>query len=198
MSFPFNSLFKTVIFLFLTTAFVNCHSSDKNQDEEIIYNQRLSKSLSQPLNLQQVSKADLIPQAQKDLSNWSDFLTLQVEIEKLEDYSLRDLMNAESTLLKSVEKIQDSLPEKFETTPIKSRLNVLYIRSKILNQYLQYQKNDTLELQRMGAEIYAAYENLKIQFNEIYLTDFSEFDFDIDRRQDSIQEARKKKTPKNN
>ncbi len=192
MSLIYSSLSKTGVLLLLSIILVGCHSSDKKKDEDIIYNQKLSKSLSKPLNLEQVSRSHLIPQAKEDLSNWSDFLTLQVEMEKFQHYSLRDLMDAESTVLKSVEKVKDSLPEQFKTTPIEARLNVLYTRSKMLNQYLKYQKNDTLELQKMGAGIYEAYENLEIQLNEVYLQDFSDFDFDIDRRQDSLQKAQKK------
>lgn len=198
MSFNFSFPIKMTICLLFLMALGSCHSStDKNQ-EDPVYNEALSKSLSRSLNLSHVAKAHLISEAEEDLSNWSQFLTLKVEMEKFEDYSLQDIVDSGSSLLKPIEKVRDSLPEKFKSTSVESRLNVLYTKTKILDQYLKYQQNDTLELQKMGSDVFEAYENLEIQLNETYLKDFSEFDFDMDQRQDSIQEARRNKAEKNN
>lgn len=167
-----------------------CNRADQ-QSDTASFNEKKIQSLSAKIDLKTVSRAHLITKAQEDISNWSAFLTLKVEIENLENYSLQEVIDNSPSIIKSINDVQDSVPEKFNTPPILNRLNVLFTKAEMLQQYLDYEQNDSITLQNMGKSIFEAYENLEIQLNETYLQTYSQFDFDMDRRQDSIQRARK-------
>ncbi len=182
---PYSLLYSLCVFSLLA-----CNRADQ-QKSGASFNEKKIRSLAAKIDLNTVSRAHLITKAQEDLSNWSAFLTLKVEIENLENYSLQEVVDNSPSIIKSISDVQDSVPEKFSTPPILNRLNVLLTKAEMLQQYVGYEQNDSTALQDMGKAIFEAYENLEIQLNETYLQHYSQFDFDMDRRQDSIQQARK-------
>src|SRR5699024_7269146 len=107
-----------------------CHSSENKDKNEVQYNEKMIKSLSKDLDLKSIARAHLISEADEELSNWSAFLTMKIEIEKLESYSLRELIDNNKSILGAIQKVEDSIPEKFETTSVKARLKVLKTKSE--------------------------------------------------------------------
>lgn len=170
---------------------LSCNNSKEKEQEESSYTEQYAASFSKSLDLSTIPKTELIPEADEALSDWSEFMSVKSEIEKLEDYSLQNLISNAENLTEAIENLQDSIPEQFNKTPIKSRMNVLATKSKILQQYTKQEGLDTTEIQQNGADIYNAFGNLKIQMNEVFLEHLPEFDTDLDRKQDSIQNAAK-------
>ena len=183
-----------VLCIFLFSGITGCNNSTQKERaaQERSFLQKKAQELAQEINLEGVKEVELSSPAERAASDWTNYLNVKSEIEKFDHYSLQNLINNSDNLVQIVGELLDSIPPKFNTTPVKSRLTVLNTKVHILRQETKPQNVDPKELQDSGRAIYQALSNLNIQINEIFLRQLPDFEVDMDRRQDSIKTQREK------
>lgn len=185
MDFLYRHLTKSGVWaVFFLLAITGC----KHQEKELAtsYLGDNQEALSKPIEVSSVARAYLITEAQQHIAAWPNYTSLKVEIEKIENFTLQNLLDNTEILIQTLEEVKDSIPEKFDVTPVQSRLTVLEMQMKMLQQHVKIPQIDPQILQEDGREIFRSYQNLELQINEVFLKDYAQFDFDIDRQQDSI------------
>lgn len=194
LSFPPKIIMRQIV-LFLSLfivliGFKSCKDADENQESHRAYLEKHAEAFAKKFDLSTIPNSTLNQEAQNATSNWTEFLAAQSEIENIKNYSLQKLINNSDNLSRAAASLMDSIPDKFDKTPVESRINVLITKTKILNQYAQRNVVDTTIIQHSGQDIYKAFGNLKVQLNEVFLTQFEGFDITIDQKQDSIQKTK--------
>ncbi len=154
------------------------------------YAEKNAELFSVPLNVTDIDQVELNSQTQNATADWLDFLVVKSEMDKFKSFSIQDLVSHTNHLTDIFSQLNDSIPQKFITKPVESRINVLITQAKTLQQYIAHQGKDTAEIRAYGKSIYTAYQNLKIQLNEIYLSNVPDFEMRIDQVQDSIINAK--------
>lgn len=181
------------LLLVLLVGLAACKDKNKEKVETTSYIEQNAQAFAKEVDLSRIPKIKLSAKAEEASSDWVEFLNVKLEIEKIENYSLQNLVNNSENLLESVIQLRDSLiPDEFSVIPIESRINVLVTKAEVLHQNTQRYQIDTLEIQEGGKDLYQAFGNLKIQLNEVFLEGLPEFDLDMDRKQDSIRAAKLK------
>jgi len=165
---------------------LSCSDSGDTRKESSSYLEKHSAVFAQELDLKQLSKTKLIPAAKRASDNWIEYLTVKSEIERFGNYTLRDLIANRTTIAKAVERLQDSVNAPFQVIPVEARINVLFTKAKVLEQYAKRSKVDAAKIEELGQDIAQAFYNLNIQMNEVFYKRERNFHFDMDRRQDSI------------
>lgn len=177
-------------FVFLVGVCGCSHSQKKKREVQRISSlQKRTTMLSQKIDLSGLPKVSLSSDAERATSDWANYLNLKSEIDNLEHSTLQNLIGNTNNLVTIVLDLQDSIPKKFQTTPIQSRLTVLNTKTHILKQRTKPHHVDPRELQQAGRAIYQAFFHLNIQINEVFLQQLPDFEIDMDRKQDSIKTA---------
>lgn len=167
-----------------------CQNQTKQEAPTKSYTEKNAALFSAPLAVQAVPQVKLSTPALEETSDWMDFLVVKSEMDKFENFTLQDLVSHHKHLVEIFDRLNDSIPQKFITKPIEGRLTVLLTHAKILAQYIAHEGQDTAFIQDNGKTIFSAYQNLKIQLNEVFLNEQPNFEMAIDRVQDSIQRAK--------
>lgn len=170
-----------------------CKDSKDKNEKEVSYLEKNAKTFSQKIDLKGIDRVSLSSKAEKACSDWIEYLTVKSEIRKLQDFTLQDLISDSGNLLKSVEQLQKTIPENLNAIPVQSRIVVLLTKAHVLDQETQRHKIDAQKIEKSGQDIFKAFTDLKIQLNEVFLQHLRDFDFDIDKAQDSIQKAKQEK-----
>lgn len=184
LSYPF------IICALLFISLSSCKDHEEKEKEPVSYLEQNAKAFSKELDLSNIQKFQLSPEAEDAISDWVQFSAVKSEIENLEGSSLQRIVNNSDNLVEEIKKMQDSIPEKFDVVPIESRLNVLLTKAKVLQQSANRNKIDTTAIKQGGTELYQAFGYLQIQLNEVFLEGLPDFDINMDRKQDSIRKAK--------
>lgn len=188
----FHSIFFTITVVIVLSGLWSCQNKKKQPaKEKHSYVEKNSRALSADLQLNHIQEVRLSSQSENAVSSWINFMSLQSEINKFDGFTLQNLVENSDNLLEAVKSVQDSIPSAFNNQPVQSRLNVLATKAKVLNQNGSRSYVDTTDLQQNGKDIYGAFQNLKIQLNEVFLQDLPEFGDDFDEEQDSIQRVKR-------
>lgn len=179
--------------LILTLSLVACKEAAQQPENQQSYLSQNSAALAENIDLKGSLTAEPSPETKEAVADWSEFTSVNVEIEKIKSSSLQSFINNADNLYEAVQKIHDSIPEQFDNPPVQSRVNVLRTKVEVLNQDLDRPDLSPEQVNQSARDIYIAFQNLKIQLNEIFLRQLSDLDFDMDARQDSIQKSRQKK-----
>jgi|GEM_PF-3769926 len=183
-----------LIFLLLLTAFISCKEAEENREPQKDYFENNQRFLS-VINLDNIPTVELNSQASESFSDWREFLSAHSEVEKIKNSTLHNFIGNADNLAEVILQMKDSLPEAHQNRAINSRLNVLETKVKVMQQNLERPQRSAELIEKDAEEIYAAFQNLKIQINELFLPQLEDLDFDIDTKQDSIRRARQKKLP---
>ncbi|SHI87136.1 hypothetical protein SAMN04488096_105183 [Mesonia phycicola] len=174
---------------------VACEDQPTNTaDSESTFQEENAKKFSQKVNIPSNRTVSLLPDAEAASSNWMAFITAKNEIERIDHFTLQEVVNNSNNFFRSVKQLQDSIPTDFEKTPIKTRLNVLLTKAYLLETEAERQRPNAGKIDTLSFELYNEFNNLKIQLNEAFLKPMEDFDLELDERiriQDSLAKAKK-------
>ncbi len=172
ISLPFLIIFSVLI------GVISCQNkSEKATENSFLENQTsiLQKDIVLPTSVQlQLS------QKTQDIANtWADYKTFENELDNLKSSHYQDLVENASNLAKITKQLNDSIPPVFNENAIAVRLNVLYTHTKMLEQVSQRQVKDTTLLKNNLEKVIIAFNNLKVQLNEVFLPSIEEFEAEL-------------------
>ncbi|HLS29795.1 MAG TPA: hypothetical protein VK021_02945 [Flavobacteriaceae bacterium] len=190
---------KISLILLITALFsvitISCKDGEETTEPQVSYLDKNADELSKKIDLQGSPTVELSATTQEAISNWNEYLSAQSEIEKIKNSSLQNFINNADIIDDAVVKIIDSIPETFNNRAVKSRLNVLNTKIKVMKQDLDRPNLNKEMINNDATAVYNAFQDFKIQLNEVFLPQVSELNFDIDARQDSIQRENEQKLP---
>ncbi len=120
---------------------------------------------------------------------WVEFITAQNEIEKLENSTVNDVMNNSGAIAQIMESLRTSVPDSLRSVAVEARLNVVNTKAQLLNQYSSKQEPDAEAISEITKELYAEFNNLKLQMNEIFLKSLEDFEKELDEFEQMEQET---------
>jgi hypothetical protein len=181
--------------ILLAFGLFSCEEEATNTNaEKASYQQKNAENFSKEVNLSQNKSVRLLPETEEATNNWMAYITAKNEIERMDRFTLQEVVNNSNNLLRSVQELQDSIPENFDAIPIKARLNVLLTKTYLLEQEAKKKISDAEKVEALSQELYTSFENLKIQLNEVFLKSVEDFEFELDeriRKQDSLAKVEK-------
>jgi len=179
----------------LAICLVACGEKSANtEDSESTFQEENAKKFSQQVNIPSNRQVKLLPDAEAASTNWMAFITARNEIERMDHFTLQEVVNNSNNFFRSVKQLQDSIPSDFEKTPIKTRLNVLLTKAYLLETEAERQRPNAGKIDTLSFELYSEFNNLKIQLNEAFLKPMEDFDLELDERiriQDSLAKVKK-------
>ncbi len=180
---------KTLLGLCTLLFLYSCDNSDTKTEKNTSYFEENQAAFSKKIDLKNKPTVELSADAEKTVADWHKFIYANSEIEKIKDASLQNFISNADNIIDVITDL-DSIPKDFNTPPINSRINVLITKAKVLEQDIE-RPNLTPEMANENAsDIYTAFQNLKIQINEVFLRKIEDLNFDIDAHQDSIQKSK--------
>jgi hypothetical protein len=128
----------------------------------------------------------LTPEAKTETSKWLAFVTAQSEVKDYRKLGLEYAAENAAATLQIMQKLQETIPEKFRTTPVEARINVLVTLAHVLKQEAENREPDKQKIARNAKKIPVAFDNLKIQLNEVFAQPLEEFQEMLEPETDSI------------
>ena len=193
---------KTYLFfaaILLCWGFVACEGKEETTSEEnASFHEKNAQKFSQKLEIPKNRNVELLPEAKTATTNWMAYLTTKNEIERLENFTFQEVVDNSNNMLRSITEMQDSIPEKFQETPIKAQLNVLLTKAHLLSQEAKRQQPTAENIQELSKDLYIAFGNLEIQLNEVFHKPLEDFEFELDernKRQDSLAKLKPDSIP---
>ncbi len=173
----FNNSFVLICLLILAA----CNTSEEKQKAPVSFTEKYAEALQKEINLDSLEKVNLLPEAQQNLSKWPAFLTLQNEVKRLDEAKLQEVANNCNNLLNSIQEVEKTLPEVFQEKAIQARIRVLKTKTAMLRQNLSTPSTKPQTIESLAKEIYAAFQNLKIQLNEVFLKNLEDIEKELER-----------------
>lgn len=176
-----NRFFKYSFIIGCSILMTACNTSQEKQKAPLSFTEKYAEALQQQINLDSLEKVNLLPEAQKNLANWPAFLTLQNEVKRLDEAKLQEVANNCNNLLNSIQEVEKTLPEVFQEKAIQARIRVLKTKTAMLRQNLSTPSTKPQTIESLAKEIYAAFQNLKIQLNEVFLKNLEDIEKELER-----------------
>ncbi|WP_454245214.1 hypothetical protein [Psychroflexus sp. MBR-150] len=132
-------------------------------------------SLKLKLDIKSYRVTKLSPQADSLVKSWPMYEELKIEVNRLENYTLQDVISNISTLNGVVDSLQQTIPAVVDTFPVKSRINVLNTKAKHMMLLCEKQQPKLKDIKKMAEEYPFEFNNLNIQLNEVFI-ELPEFD----------------------
>ena len=169
-----NTILKMSFVLCLSCCFMACQNKT---DRKTLSQEEKARedSLKIALNLKPYQTTTLNPQADSLVKSWPMYEELEIEVNRLENYTLQDVISNISTLHSVVDSLQQTIPEAVDTFPVTSRVNVLNTKAKHLMLLSEKQRPKLRDIKKMAEEYPFEFNNLKIQLNEVFI-ELPEFD----------------------
>ena len=183
---------KHLILFLLAVSIFSCKPDSQGKDSAA--DKTDTTSFEQKLKIQQPQFA-LEADAKKYASNWVEFITAQNEVRKLENSSVKQVMNNAGTIAKIMESLQTSLPDSLQAVPVEARLNVINTKAKLLDQYSNKKHPNAEDVMRTSKELHLEFNNLKLQMNELFLKSLEDFEKELDEFEEMENEMDSLKTP---
>ncbi|PZD78460.1 hypothetical protein DNG35_05200 [Mesonia sp. K7] len=159
----------------------SCDNTDKVAEEEKTFQLQRAKILQKKINISPTKEVTLLKEANDSASNWAEYMNFQNEIRNIQNFTYQELASSSNNIRETSLAMKDSVPPVFNVNPVKVRLNVLYTKSSMLNQLIQRQVIDTTRIKTTTADLQDAFQNLKIQLNEVFLGTLEEFEKEIEK-----------------
>lgn len=176
---------KRIIFLLVAISLISCKQEvEKNDDAS---KEADSLSLEQKLKIDSPQFA-LEADAKQYASNWVEFITAQNEVRKLENSSVKEVMNNAGTIAKIMQSLKTSLPDSLKAVPVEARLNVINTKAKLLDQYSSKNRPVAEDVIRTSKELHLEFNNLKLQLNELFLKSLEDFEKELDEFEEMEKE----------
>lgn len=160
---------KTILNILMLCCIILSCSKDKRSEKDSNSINKTEDSLRLKLEISNYQDIKLNTQADTLVRNWTMYLDLKNEINRLENYTLQDVISNISTLEKAVDSLQETIPPAVDTFPVTSRINVLHTKAKYMLQLSQKQKPRLNEIKVIAEEYPLEFNALNTQLNEIFI-----------------------------
>ena len=162
------ALKKILNILILLCIVLSC-SKDTTSEKDSNAVNKFEDSLKLRLEISNYKAVKLNTQADTLVRNWGMYMELKDEINRLENYTLQDVISNISTLEKAVDSLQETVPSVVDTLPVNSRINVLNTKAKYMLQLSEKQKPRLNEIKAIAEEYPLEFNALNTQLNEIFI-----------------------------
>lgn len=107
----------------------------------------------------------LSPEAQNVISSWQYFQEFENDLKSINKGNLRDYNSETERMVTVADSLLKNIPETLSTTAISSRMRVVNVRIKLLNETLQQPNSQAEKILQNLEEMNTAFTNLLIQIN---------------------------------
>ena len=157
-----------VLFISLMVFTISCAGEDKKQSDGSEENASSAEQMTK-LKLDTLKVPKLNTEAKKATEDWIHYTALNSEMQRLENYSIQDVISNADAINRVVDSLVISLPEVFETKAVKARVMTLDTHTKLLLATSKKQKPDTKALMELSNKLKIDFNNLILQLNEVYI-----------------------------
>jgi hypothetical protein len=126
-------------------------------------------SLNIRLEIKKFERIDLNPMADSLTREWAMYNSLKNEVERLEDYTIQDLITNMINIESVVDSLQKTIPKKIDTLPVQSRIKILDTKAKFMLEISQKQRPSLNQMKKIAEEYPLEFNALNIQINEIFI-----------------------------
>lgn len=111
----------------------------------------------------------LSDKAQNEADKWLLYIAMDSEIKRMKKYTLDDVISNAPSILRASDSLLLTIPKKFRTKPVESRVKVLHTKASVLNQLNDKQQKDLEKIKEVAEEVAVDFFNLNIQLNEVFI-----------------------------
>lgn len=140
-------------------------TKDKSSDKE--FQEKRTLSFSEELEIPD-HQVQLLAEAKKEAAKWLAYITAQAEINRFRKFTIQDAVDHSATLKQIMNTLEETVPRSLQIKPVQARVNVLVTLSSVLKQKTEDPNSTAEEIEKIAEKIPVAFNNLKIQFNEVY------------------------------
>ena len=183
--------FLIILFFILLT---NCKDQQTNSKPE----KEPTGNLDREIEMDSMPSVQLSQKANQELNDWPEFMTVKMEIDKLTEMSRQDVINNAGTLNEAVNRMTDSVPNKFKNSAVMGRLKVMKTKTSIFKQQIRNRNYSGESVTNSAEDIYGALLNLETQLNEIYLKPLKDIEAEMKKavNDSTMQEYGENEKPK--
>lgn len=159
---------------------------ENNAGSKQAFQKERARSFSEKLDVPSNKTIELSPQAKKETAQWLAYITAQAEIKRFESFTVQDAVDRAATVQKIMKALQETIPKNFQENPILVRINVLVTLSNVLSHAAENPNATAEEIAQTAEKIPVAFQNLKIQLNEIFRKGLEDFQLELEEN-DTIE-----------
>lgn len=157
----------------ITLQFIACGKSDDKSNSQA--NSAKQDSLNLKLDIKTYTTVKLSMKADSLSSNWPMYNTLKNEVERMQDYTIQDVISNVMSIEKAADSLQKTIPKPVDTLSVQSRINVLNTKAKFLLLLCNKQQPKLEKIKSIAEEYPKEFNALNIQLNEVFI-ELPEFD----------------------
>ncbi|HET7360376.1 MAG TPA: hypothetical protein VFI78_00415 [Salinimicrobium sp.] len=145
-----------------------------------IENTDQSEALSEQIVVETNRKVSLIPQAREKVNTWLAYATATNQIEALKTATGTEIVQSSQPLIQIMEALENTMPDSLQVPAVNARVNVLLTKARILDQKGRKKHTEAEEIFKTANSIIVAFDNFKIQLNEVFLKTPEDFEEALD------------------
>ncbi|MFO7743985.1 MAG: hypothetical protein R6V36_01220 [Psychroflexus sp.] len=168
---PIIPIVSVLIFLALATS---C-SDQKKEDKAGNLKGEITNKLQEKINLDTIKTVELSEKSKKVTEEWIKYIALNSEMERLENYTVLDVINNASTIENVIDSLEFTISKVFDTKAIKARIITLETHSKLLEENSERVEPNPSEIKELSAKLKLDFNNLNIQLNEVFIIEDNTF-----------------------
>ena len=127
------------------------------------------QDLGKKIKLDSIKLIKLSPRSRKVTDDWMMYVALNSEIERLETYSIQDVIDNSMTIRSVTDSLSETIPEIFKTNAILARVVTLKTHSELLRENSTRIEPVLSEIKELSAKLKFDFRNLNIQLNEVFI-----------------------------
>ncbi len=154
---------KQLLFLLIFFITLGCKQKESDDTQNSIISEEVIGSL-------EVEFPTLLSEAQDKIDSWQFFSEFKNDLDNInkQQGNIRDYLVPLSRMTVLSDSILNNIPNALKTEAISSRLRVVNVRVKLLNESLQRPNSPINEITKNLDETNVAFSNLLIQINEFF------------------------------
>lgn len=159
---------KIIGIIFFIVSTLSC--SDKKDKKDTSEDKaNISQDLGKKIELDSIKLIKLSPRSRKVTDDWMMYVALNSEIERLETYSIQDVIDNSMTIRSVTDSLSETIPEIFKTNAILARVVTLKTHSELLRENSTRIEPVVSEIKELSAKLKFDFRNLNIQLNEVFI-----------------------------
>jgi len=145
----------------------SCSKNGKTEDKTV--SNQTEDSLKLKLEISKYSEIKLSRKADTLTRGWPMYQDLKDEVNRLQSYTVQDVISNIPTIEKAVDSLQKTIPEAIDTFPVTSRINVLNTKAKYMLLLSEKQRPKLGKIKAIAEEYPLEFNALNVQLNEIFI-----------------------------
>lgn len=159
----------TLLIPILLCCFVACKEGAQKKSTNSLEVMNQSDSLLQQAIKFPKKEIPLSEEAQNVAEKWMLYVAMDSEIKRMKNYTLDDVISNAPSILRASDSLLLTLPKKFRSKPIESRIKILHTKASVLNQLSQKKQKNFSKIKEVAEEVPIDFFNLNIQMNEVFI-----------------------------